>query len=318
MKEYVSAKNHNSERLADKNATEAFSESGANQNPSLKRKIRLYWPLVKGMQTGLLLATGLAGYMSARCPVINWPTLLGLVGSLFLAIGGSTILNMWYDRDVDARMQRTCRRPLPSGRINPTEALVVGFALAVAGVSWALAVDPLYGVIVFAGLFIDIVVYTVWLKRITAWSIVFGGLAGGMPVFAGRSLGLGAVDWVGAIMALAVLFWIPTHIVTYNMRYYDDYVRAGIPTFPSVYGFRTARILVAISSIMAALCMAIAVIAIGMDTGYLRLITVLTAGLLILAISSMIRPSERLNLGLFKYASFYMLSAMFLMVLEVI
>jgi protoheme IX farnesyltransferase len=318
MKEYLSAKNHNAERLAGKNTTAAILDSGADQNPSLKLKIRLYWSLVKGMQTGLLMATGLAGYMSARCPVVSWPTLLGLVGSLFLAIGGSTILNMWYDRDVDAKMERACRRPLPSGRINPTEALVVGFVLAIAGVSLALVVDPLYGVIVFAGLFIDVVVYTVWLKRITAWSIVFGGLAGGMPVLAGRSLGLGAVDWVGAIMALAVLFWIPTHIVTYSMRYNDDYVRAGIPTFPSVYGFQTARILVAISSIMAALCMAIAVIAIGMDTGYLRLITVLTAGLIILAISSVIRPSERLNIGLFKYASIYMLSAMFLVVLEVI
>jgi len=64
-------------------------------------KLRLYFPLIKSLQTGLLLTTGLAGYMSAKCPVTHWTTLLGLAGSLFLAISGSTVLNMWFDRDID-------------------------------------------------------------------------------------------------------------------------------------------------------------------------------------------------------------------------
>jgi protoheme IX farnesyltransferase len=284
----------------------------------MKVKLRLYWSLVKGLQTGLLLATGLAGYMSARCPVLSWPILAGLVGSLFLAVGGSTILNMWYDRDIDAKMDRACRRPLPSGKIKPREALIIGLVVATLGVGWALAIDPLYGLIIFAGLFFDVVVYTFWLKRITAWSIVIGGLAGGMPVLAGRALGLGAVDWIGILMSMAVLFWIPTHILTYSMRYYDDYRRAGVPTFPSTYGFRTTRKVISLASVMAAICMVVATFGIGMSSGYMRLLAVLSIGLLVLALSSMIRPSDRLNFGLFKYASVYMFSAMLLVVLEVL
>ncbi len=80
-------------------------------------KLRLYWPLTKSLQTGLLLSTGLAGYMSARCPVMHWYDFLGLAVSLFLAIAGSTILNMWYDRDIDAVMNRTHHRPLADGRV---------------------------------------------------------------------------------------------------------------------------------------------------------------------------------------------------------
>lgn len=275
-----------------------------------------YWPLVKSLQTGLLLTTGLAGYMSARCPVLNWGTLLGLTGSLFLAISGSTVLNMWYDHDIDARMQRTCRRPLPAGKVTRREAFILGLALSVSGVAWALVLAPLYGAIVFAGLFFDVVVYTIWLKRRTAWSIAWGGIAGGMPVLAGRCLGLGQVDWVGIMLASAVLFWIPTHILTFSMRYYDDYKRAGIPTFPGTYGIQVTRTVIAVSSVAAALAMGIAAYGIGMMVGYLRLMAVLSSGLLLLAVGSTVRPSERVNFGLFKYASLYMLSSMLLLVAE--
>ena len=274
-----------------------------------------YWPLLKSLQTGLLLTTGLAGYMSARCPVTHWSTLLGLAGSLFLAISGSTVLNMWYDRDIDARMPRTARRPLPSQLVSPREALVLGLLLSLIGVGWALLLSPLYGLVIFAGLFFDVTIYTIWLKRRTCWSIVWGGISGGMPVLAGRVLGTGEIDWIGILLALAILFWIPTHILTFSMRYYDDYKSAGIPTFPSTYGFAATRWTVALSSILAAAAMAVAAYQIGMMWGYLRLMAVLSSGLLLLAAASMLRPSERVNFGLFKYASLYMLSAMLLLAL---
>ena len=114
-------------------------------------KLRPYWPLIKSLQTGLLLSTGLAGYMSARCPMFNIPTLLSLTGSLFLAISGSTILNMWYDRDIDAKMVRTAKRPLPSGQVTPQEALRLGLILSVLGIGWAVTMNSLYGLVVFAG-----------------------------------------------------------------------------------------------------------------------------------------------------------------------
>jgi protoheme IX farnesyltransferase len=276
-------------------------------------KFRLYWPLTKSLQTGLLLSTGLAGFMSARCPVMHWYDFLGLAASLFLSIAGSTIINMWYDRDIDAVMNRTHHRPLADGRIHPTEALRLGLVLSVLGVGLAVVMSPLYGLIVFAGLFFDALVYTVWLKRRTCWSIVWGGVAGGMPILAGRAFGTGSIDGIGILLALAVLFWIPTHILTFSMRYLDDYRTARIPTFPSTYGFAFTRLTIAISSLIAALSITAAGILIGMEWGFVRLLAVLCAGLIILAIATVIRPTERVNFGLFKYASLFMLSAMILL-----
>jgi len=282
----------------------------------LLAKIRMFLPLIKSLQTGLLLVTGLAGFMSASCPVTHWTTLAGLTGSLFLAISGSTILNMWYDRDIDCKMNRTGDRPLASGRISHEEALRVGLALSTLGVGWAVALDPLYGLIVFAGLFFDVVVYTIWLKRRTAWSILWGGISGGMPILAGRVLGTGGLDWIGIALSLSVLFWIPTHIMTFSMKYHEDYKAAGIPTFPSTYGFSFTRLTIALSSIIASLSIGLAAYGIGMSWGYLRMLLALSVALLALAISSILKPSERLNFGLFKFASVYMLSSMLLVVVN--
>jgi len=280
------------------------------------QKARHYWSLMKSLQTVLLLVTGIAGYFSSLPGQIGGRVLLELAGSLFLAVSGSTVLNMWYDRDIDARMQRTCWRPLPKEQVTPSEALVLGIVFSVLGVAWSLALDPLYGFVVLAGVFSDVFVYTIWLKRRTAWSIVWGGISGGMPVLAGRVLGMGAVDWIGVLLALAVLFWIPTHIMTFNMRYFEDYQAAGIPTFPAVYGYHTTRRIVAFSSLLAAAMMGSAALGIGLKAGSLHLLGVLSVGLLLLAGSLLIRPSDRVNFHLFKYASVYMLCSMLLLIVE--
>ncbi|PKN91013.1 MAG: hypothetical protein CVU44_21380 [Chloroflexi bacterium HGW-Chloroflexi-6] len=282
---------------------------------NLKSKIRSYWPLIKSLQTGLLVSTGLAGYMSARCPIFNLGTMAGLFVSLMASISGSTILNMWWDRDIDAKMGRTQKRPLASGAIDPTEALRVGLALSVLGVGLAVAMDALYGLIIFAGVFFDVVIYSMWLKRRTCWGIIWGGVSGGMPILAGRALGVGNLDWIGILLSLGILFWIPTHILTFSMRYFDDYNTARVPTFPSTYGFAATRVIIAISSVFAALAMGWAAWGIGMEIGYLRVLFVLSGGLLTLALVSVFRPTERINFGLFKYASLYMLSAMILMMI---
>ena len=276
-------------------------------------KLRQYLPLVKSLQTGLLVTTGMAGYMSARCPVFNLWTVAGLLLTLFLSISGSTILNMWWDRDIDAKMMRTKKRPLASGQISADEALRLGLTLSLLGVGLAVAMDALYGLVIFAGLFFDVVIYSMWLKRRTAWGIIWGGISGGMPILAGRVLGYDGFDWVGITLSLGVLFWIPTHIMTFSMKYYDDYKLACVPTFPSTYGFGATRIIIALSSIIASLSMGVAAWGIGMTMGYLRILIVLSLGLLTLAGLSVFKPTERINFGLFKYASAYMLSSMFLM-----
>lgn len=277
-------------------------------------RFRLYWPLIKATQTGLLLATGVAGYLGAHTApgaLMLW----ALAGSLFLSISGSTVLNMWWDRDIDARMRRTQRRPTSSGEVSAGEALRLGLALSVLGVGWAVALNALYGLVVFAGLFFDVVVYSMWLKRRTCWSIVWGGISGAMPILAGRVLAVGQVDMVGLLLAGAVLFWIPTHTLTFSIKFGADYEAAGVPTFPSTYGLETTRAVIALSSIIAAACVGVAGVMIGVQAGILRLMVVLSAGLLLLSFAAVFRPSERVNFSLFKYASLYMLASMVLLAL---
>jgi len=278
----------------------------------LVSRLRAYWTLTKSLQTGLLLVTGLTGYMSARCPVTTWQTLLAVAGSLFLAVGGSTVLNMVYDRDIDTIMRRTCQRPLPTGRVAVWEALWLGLVLVGVGVGWAFVLSPIYGLVVFAGVGFDVLIYTIWLKRRTPYAIIIGGLAGGMPILAGRTLATGMIDPIGLLLSLSVLLWIPTHIMTFSIKYADDYRRAGVPTFPSVYGVHVTRLIITLSSLGAALAVMIAAIGLGVAWGYLRLLIILSIGLLGLSILSLKRPSDRLNFGLFKYASLYMLSSMLL------
>jgi len=290
-----------------------------NLHPLLRQGIaraRAYGSLIKSMQTALLLITGVVGYCSVGHALrgCGWE-LAGAAGSLFLAISGSTVLNMWYDRDIDVRMDRTCLRPLPSGQVSPNEALGLGLGLSLAGVGWALVLAPRFGALVFAGFFFDVVVYTLWLKRRSPWSILWGGISGAMPLLAGRALALGRIDGIGLLLAAAILFWIPTHILTFAMRHAADYARAGVPTLPGVYGFRVARMVIACSSFLASAAIILAAWGVGVTAGGLSVILVLSTALLILALTSVLRPSQKRNFQLFKFASIYMLISMLIIAL---
>lgn len=271
-----------------------------------------YWPLIKSRQTSLLLLTGLTGYLSARCPVFHFDTVIALTISLFLTISGSTIINMWYDRDIDAIMPRTCQRPLPAGRVSPRTVILLGVALTLAGLLIAFWMDLLYGSIVLLGAVFDVVVYTAWLKRRTAWAIILGGISGGMPGLAGRALSLGFVDWVGIALALGILFWIPTHIMTISIKYEDEYRKARIPTFPSTYGRTSTHRVIAIANIFATLALAAVAFGVGMSWGFFRLTMILSVSLLALALAGVIRPSQKRNFQLFKFASVYLTIVMVL------
>jgi len=281
----------------------------------MTNKIRLYWPLIKSLQTGLLLSTGLAGYLSSR-PPFEIGVLLGLAVSLFLAISGSTIMNMWYDRDIDAKMKRTHMRPAASGKLDPREVFAVGITTSLLGIGLAWSIAPLYGLVVFAGWFFDVIVYTVWLKRRTCWSILWGGISGAMPILAGRVLAVGQIELVGILLGLSILFWIPTHTLTYSMKFRDDYKNAGVPTFPETYGEGFTRLTIAISSILAAVTIGWASVLIGLSAGLLSLIAVLTAVMLILAFATLRVHTDKMNFMLFRYASLYMLSAMIILAIQ--
>jgi heme o synthase len=281
----------------------------------LSGALRLYWPLIKSLQTGLLLSTGIAGYLSSR-PPFSLSSLLGLIASLLLAISGSTIMNMWYDRDIDARMKRTHMRPAASGQLDQKEIFVVGMTISILGIGLAFLLTPLYGLVIFGGWFFDVIVYTVWLKRRTCWSILWGGISGAMPILSGRVLAVGEIELVGILLGLAILFWIPTHTLTYSMKFRNDYKNAGVPTFPETYGERFTRLIIAISSILAAIAIGWASILIGLSAGLLSLIAVLTAVMLILAFATLRIHTDKMNFMLFRYASLYMLSAMIILSIQ--
>jgi heme o synthase len=272
-----------------------------------------YGPLIKIRQTALLTLTGLAGYLSTHPLASRWPTLLALAGSQMLAISGSTVLNMWCDRDIDAKMKRTAQRPFSSGLTSPDTGLGLGVALAALGLGGALGLSPLCALIALAGIFFELGVYTLWLKRRTPWSIVWGGLAGGMPILAGRAVGLGHVDALGLLLALAVVLWIPTHNLTLNMLYADDYLLGGVPTFPACYGLAATRRTIALASLLAALAMNTALFGVGASPALMGVLLALNAGLLGLAAASWRLASGKWIAGLYKYASVYMLGCMILL-----
>jgi heme o synthase len=280
-------------------------------------RLRMYWTLTKSLQTGLLLVTGLAGYASARCPTQSLEMLLAVAGSLFLAIGGSTVLNMVWDRDIDAKMQRACLRPLPSGRMSAIEGLTLGLVLSIAGIGWSFALSPAYGAVVYAGLFFDVVIYTMWLKRRTPWSIIWGGVAGAMPILAGRVLGAGQIDLIGLLLALSILLWIPTHMLTFGLKYADQYRTAGVPVIPNTYGEWITRITLSLSTAIAAVAMLLAAWQINLPWRYLHLAAGLSMLMLFITLASVLRRSPKLNFALYKFASVYMLGSMTLIVMGI-
>ncbi len=278
-------------------------------------KIKVYWRLIKSFQTILLLFTGITGFISSKCPFMSWQLFLLLIVSLFLTISGTTVFNMVWDRDIDARMRRTQKRPLPLGEVSVRESVILGLFLLMPGLALSFYLSFIYGLVVFAGFFIDFVIYTIWLKRKTAWSIVWGGISGGMPILAGRVLGTGSIDIIGLLLALAILLWIPTHIMTFNIRYFEDYSKAGVPTFAEKYGFQNTRVIVAASSIASTLAFALGATLLGLSWGFLTMLFFIALVFIVVAAVGMYKPGSQINFHLFKMASIYMILVMFIIIL---
>ncbi len=173
---------------------------------------------------------------------------LASLGLLFLvtvmAAGGAGALNHFLDRDLDARMPRTARRPLPSGRIrHPWHVVALGLALVSLAVSLALwQLNPLVALHVALGAFTYVVVYTIWLKRRSWLNVVIGGLAGSFAVLAGGALARPELCLPPVIFAAVLFFWSPSHFWSLAIAYKNDYARALIPMLPAIKGeARTAR-----------------------------------------------------------------------------
>ncbi|GAB3978512.1 heme o synthase [Actinoallomurus acanthiterrae] len=197
--------------------------------------VRAYVALTKPRIIELLLITTIpVMFLAAGGLPPLWPVIATLVGGM-LSAGGANVLNCYIDRDIDAKMRRTRRRPLPMVQVTPKETLVFGIALSVAStVFLALAVNPLSaGLSVFAILFY-VFVYSLVLKRRTKQNVVWGGIAGCMPVMIGWSALTNSVSWTPVVLFLVVFFWTPPHTWTLAMRYREDYAAAEVPMLPVV------------------------------------------------------------------------------------
>ena len=182
------------------------------------------------------------------------------------------------------------------------------------GMLWACLLSIPYAVVIFAGAFFDVVVYTQWLKRRTPWAILWGGIAGGMPILAGRTLAMGSPDGIGLLLALAVLFWIPTHILTFSIKYAQDYAHAKVPVFPNSYGVRITRWIIGVSTSCATLVMLSTVYLIGVNAVLLWTARGFGGLLCGFTLASLLHPTPKLNFILYKLASLYMLGSMILLI----
>ena len=271
-----------------------------------------YWPLIKFRQTLLLTLTGVAGYLS-RSPILNWINFPGLIGTLLLTISGCTILNMVFDRDLDSKMVRTSRRPLVVGSVKPGTASILGISLISIGLLWAMALSWLYCLLIFAGVVLDVLVYTFWLKRRSAWSILWGGFSGGMPILAGSALAVGRVDLIGWLLCLAIVSWIPSHNLTLGTLFSEDFQKAGVPSFFNVYGFTATHFVVVFSSVVTVLLMGWAFGLLNYSILVLTILMVGGLGFQGMTIYIWVRPSRQAVISLYKYSSIYMLFAMLLL-----
>ncbi|MBT3756894.1 MAG: protoheme IX farnesyltransferase [Candidatus Cloacimonetes bacterium] len=277
--------------------------------------IKFYIKLLKTPQTGLLLFTSIAGYLASSGQLSVELVILAMVG-MVLAIGGATALNMSFDEDIDAKMNRTKNRPIPKGILTSKKALIFGWLLIIIGMIISYWIQPLYSLIVAFGVFFNYIIYTLWLKRRSALSIIFGGLAGGMPILAGRVLATGSIDLIGILMSLGILFWIPTHILSLAMNHSEDYKIAGVPTIPNKFGFTRTRYFITTANIIAVLIFLY--ICVMLEISKTGIVILLFGSVVLIATSLIIifKPSERANFYLFKFASLYMVIAMIIMMMK--
>jgi protoheme IX farnesyltransferase len=271
-----------------------------------------YSELIKSKQTFLLVYTTIFTYLisawNSPDGIIIWD-LIWITTSLFFAVSGSTLLNMYIDRDIDALMERTKNRPLPSGKIHPSTVLKHGLIFVITGIILSgILFNFVTMVVVFLGFFFDVVVYSLWLKRRTRFSIIFGGVAGGLPAIAGRTAVIGTIDIIALLIGFFVLAWIPLHILTLAMipKNLEGYRNAEIPIWPLVTNKNQTIQIITISAILSGITIVFTGIIV--EIQFLPLIPLLIFCFYILyqTGANLKTPSEQRTFKIFKFASMFM------------
>ncbi len=213
----------------------------ANHDDASVASLKDYFTLLKPGVMSLVVFTGAAGMWMAPGHLHPFYQVITIL-CIALGSGAGAALNMWYDRDIDALMTRTAKRPIPAGRIAADDALALGIMLAVLSVSMlSLVVNVLAAAWLAFAIFFYAVIYTMWLKRATAQNIVIGGLAGALPALIGwvaKSPEPALMPW---LMVAIVFFWTPPHFWALALYRHDDYKRAGVPMLPVTAGIASTK-----------------------------------------------------------------------------
>jgi len=204
--------------------------------------LRDYMSLLKPRIVILLVGTAVGPMVPAAGGLPRGSVVLAVIAGGALAAGGAHAINCWLDRDIDAVMKRTRRRPIPAGRIPAWHAVLLGVLLNIAAfVVLATLTNLLAAFLALTGTIIYVFVYTLWLKRWTSQNIVIGGAAGAIPPLVGWSAVTGRLDMTAVSLFLVILFWTPPHFWALAQMIRRDYERAGLPMMPVVAGQRSTK-----------------------------------------------------------------------------
>jgi heme o synthase len=209
-----------------------------------------YVALTKPRVISLLLVTTVATmFVADPSPALG--AILVTVIAGYLAAGGAGAINHYLERDLDAHMTRTARRPLPSGRIEPRAALAFGIVLAVLSFAQlSLTVNVLSAVLALSGFLGYVFVYTMWLKRSTPQNIVIGGAAGAVPPLVAWAAVTGRVELEALYLFAIVFYWTPPHFWALSLLMKDEYARVGVPMMPVVRGEGETRQLIVLYTVL--------------------------------------------------------------------
>ncbi len=204
-------------------------------------KPRIIVLLVITAVTSMYAASKLVG------PELDTLSLLHIIVAGTLASAGSSALNHYYDRDIDPKMTRTSKRPIPSGRMSASQVLIYGLVVSCISVIYGyFALNPLSAFFIALGIFVYVIIYTAWLKRLNSSNIVIGGIAGSAAAWAGWSAATGSMDLLGFLIGFLVFVWTPSHFWCLAMKIKDEYAKAEVPMLPVVIGMhKTSKYILA-------------------------------------------------------------------------
>jgi protoheme IX farnesyltransferase len=302
-------------------ASQGSKDGSSTVSSSLS--LSIFSELIKSKQTFLLLYTAVFAYLISAWTTtgIVVSTFFWLNFGVFLAISGSTLLNMVIDSDIDAMMERTRNRPVPSGRIPSSSVLKYGITFTFVGVlSVGIFINLVTMIAVFLGFFFDVVIYSLWLKRKTRYSIIFGGIAGSFPSIAGRAAAIATVDFISISMAVLVLCWIPLHILSLALipKNLQGYTDAKVPMWPVVTSKEQTIRVISISAILSSI--AIGMTGILLETYILLLLPLIlfSSYVIVKSFLNLKQPTDLRTFKIFTLASMFMVFTFFWLFIGVV